>query len=58
MRYRLLGQTGLYVSELCLGTMTYGGSSGIWENIGKLRQPEVDEQVRTAVEAGVCRASS
>ena len=25
MRYRLLGRTGLYVSEICLGTMTYGG---------------------------------
>ena len=25
MRYRLLGRTGLYVSEMCLGTMTLGG---------------------------------
>lgn len=25
MRYRLLGRAGLYVSEICLGTMTYGG---------------------------------
>ena len=24
MKYRLLGRTGLYVSELCLGTMTFG----------------------------------
>ncbi|MEP6637348.1 MAG: aldo/keto reductase, partial [Acidobacteriota bacterium] len=24
MRYRLLGSTGLKVSELCLGTMTFG----------------------------------
>ena len=53
MRYRLLGQTGLYVSELCLGTMTYGGSGGIWESIGKLKQDEVNEQLKTAVEAGV-----
>lgn len=53
MRYRLLGQTGLYVSELCLGTMTYGGSGGIWESIGKLQQEAVTEQVRVAVEAGV-----
>ena len=24
MRYKLLGRTGLRVSELCLGTMTFG----------------------------------
>ena len=53
MRYRLLGQTGLYVSELCLGTMTYGGNSGIWETIGSLQQDAVNEQVRFAVDAGI-----
>jgi aryl-alcohol dehydrogenase-like predicted oxidoreductase len=53
MRYHLLGQTGLYVSELCLGTMTYGGSKGIWENIGNLQQDAVNEQVKFAVEAGI-----
>jgi aryl-alcohol dehydrogenase-like predicted oxidoreductase len=53
VRYHLLGQTGLYVSELCLGTMTYGGSKGIWENIGQLQQVAVDEQVKFAVEAGI-----
>src|ERR1700690_1798628 len=53
MRYRLLGQTGLYVSELCLGTMTYGGGRGIWETIGELQQPSVDEQLRAAVDAGI-----
>ena len=53
MRYHLLGQTGLYVSELCLGTMTYGGSKGIWESIGNLQQDAVDEQVKFAVEAGI-----
>jgi aryl-alcohol dehydrogenase-like predicted oxidoreductase len=54
MRYRLLGQTGLYVSELCLGTMTYGGGgAGIWASIGKLQQDAVNEQVKTAVDAGI-----
>ena len=28
MRYRLLGKTGLRVSELCLGTMTFGDNGG------------------------------
>src|ERR1700689_2206879 len=53
MRYRLLGQTGLYGSELRLGTMTYGGNSGIWESIGSLQQDAVNEQVRFAVDAGI-----
>src|SRR5271156_3659176 len=53
MRYRLLGQTGLYVSELCLGTMTYGGNGGIWETIGNLQQDAVNEQVKFAVDAGI-----
>ncbi|HUO96469.1 MAG TPA: aldo/keto reductase [Steroidobacteraceae bacterium] len=52
MRYRLLGRTGLYVSELCLGTMTYGGQ-GFWAQIGTLPQAAVNEQVKAAVEAGV-----
>jgi aryl-alcohol dehydrogenase-like predicted oxidoreductase len=53
MRYHLLGQTGLYVSEICLGTMTYGGYTGIWESIGNLQQDAVNEQLKFAVEAGI-----
>jgi aryl-alcohol dehydrogenase-like predicted oxidoreductase len=52
MHYRLLGRTGLYVSELCLGTMTYGGK-GFWQAIGSLQQPAVDEQVKAAFDAGI-----
>lgn len=32
MKYNLLGNTGLKVSELCLGTMTFGGR-GFWTAI-------------------------
>ena len=53
MRYNLLGQTGLYVSELCLGTMTYGGAGGIWAAIGNLQQEAVNAQLRTAFDAGI-----
>jgi len=53
MRYNLLGNTGLKVSELCLGTMTFGGGSGIWANIGKLDQQAVDHQLKTAIDAGI-----
>jgi aryl-alcohol dehydrogenase-like predicted oxidoreductase len=52
MRYRLLGQTGLHVSEICLGTMTFGGQ-GFWANIGTLQQDSVDEIVKASFDAGV-----
>ncbi|HWU86877.1 MAG TPA: aldo/keto reductase [Kofleriaceae bacterium] len=52
MRYNLLGQTGLYVSELCLGTMTFGGK-GIWKSIGELGIQEVEQLIGTALDAGV-----
>ena len=35
MKLNPLGRTGLFVSELCLGAMTFGGK-GYWEAIGKL----------------------
>ena len=53
MRYNPLGQTGLFVSELCLGAMTFGGGEGIWKEIGALQQGEADDLVRTALDAGI-----
>jgi len=53
MRYRQLGRTGLYVSEICLGTMTFGGQDGIWEAIGGLGQPAVDELMARALAGGI-----
>jgi aryl-alcohol dehydrogenase-like predicted oxidoreductase len=52
MRYRLFGKTGLYVSELCLGTMTFGGK-GFWEAIGKLTASESEALIGTALDGGV-----
>ena len=52
MRYRLLGRTGLYVSELCLGTMTFGGQ-GFWKVMGGLGQDAATALVKQAFEAGV-----
>ena len=52
MRYKLLGQTGLYVSELCLGTMTFGGK-GYWEVMGNLRQDTATSMVKEAYDAGI-----
>ena len=53
MKYNQLGSTGMFVSELCLGAMTFGGSGGIWEAIGSLQQDAVDALVRQAYEAGI-----
>ena len=36
LRYTALGNSGLFVSELCLGTMTFGGDEDIWGLIGQL----------------------
>jgi len=52
MKYKILGNTGLKVSELCLGTMTFGGK-GYWTAIGQLPQESVDELVKMSVEAGI-----
>ena len=54
MRYRTLGRSGLFVSELCLGTMTFGGEEGqMWGEIGRLQQDEADQIVRTALDGGI-----
>jgi aryl-alcohol dehydrogenase-like predicted oxidoreductase len=52
MKYNLLGNTGLRVSELCLGTMTFGGK-GIWTAIGGIDQTAADALVAKAVEGGI-----
>ena len=52
MHYRLLGRTGLYVSELCLGTMTFGGD-GFWKVMGEVDQDGATALVRQAFDAGV-----
>jgi aryl-alcohol dehydrogenase-like predicted oxidoreductase len=53
MRMRKFGNTGLVVSELCLGAMTFGGSEGIWAQIASLGQAQADELVKAAVDGGV-----
>lgn len=54
MKYNFLGNTGLIVSELCFGTMTFGGSSGgIWEAIGKQQQQEVNDLMKVVADSGI-----
>ncbi len=52
MRYNRLGTTGLFVSELCLGTMTFGASDQ-YAFMGAVAQADADAMVRRAIEAGV-----
>ena len=53
MRYNRFGNTGLFVSELCLGTMTFGGGGGMWAKIGDLDQAKSNELVKGAIDAGI-----
>jgi aryl-alcohol dehydrogenase-like predicted oxidoreductase len=53
MRYKKLGRTGVLVSEICFGTMTFGGKGGIWESLGALGQKDADGLVKDSFDAGV-----
>jgi aryl-alcohol dehydrogenase-like predicted oxidoreductase len=53
MRFHMLGRTGLFVSELCLGTMTFGAGDGIWAAIGGLAQGDAERLVGQAIDAGI-----
>ncbi len=52
MKYNLFGNTGLIVSELCFGTMTFGGE-GYWKPIGALQQDDATTLVKGAVDGGI-----
>ena len=50
MQYQQLGPTGLYVSRLCLGTMTFGTSNvEPWSAIGVLGQKDAGKLVDQAL---------
>ena len=53
MRHHALGRTGLFVSQLCLGTMTFGGGGGIWGQIDNSPQAEAEGRVGQALDAGI-----
>jgi aryl-alcohol dehydrogenase-like predicted oxidoreductase len=52
MNYRQLGRSGLRVSELCFGTMTFGGD-GMYKVIGETAQAEADRLVGICLDAGI-----
>ena len=53
MKYKTLGNTGLLVSQLCLGTMTFSDGSGIYKHIGDVDQAGADELVKASIDAGI-----
>lgn len=53
MQYKTLGNTGLLVSRLCLGAMTFGGAEGIYKVIGNVDQKGADELVKEAIDKGI-----
>jgi aryl-alcohol dehydrogenase-like predicted oxidoreductase len=53
MQFQELGNTGVLVSRICLGTMTFGGTGGVFDVIGGLGQSDADLLVNRALESGV-----
>jgi aryl-alcohol dehydrogenase-like predicted oxidoreductase len=52
VRYNKLGNTGLFVSELCFGTMTFGGQ-GMFKVVGEVQQADADKLIGRSLEAGI-----
>jgi aryl-alcohol dehydrogenase-like predicted oxidoreductase len=52
MKMRFMGNTGIKVSEICFGTMTFGGKDS-WAIIGSLGQKEATTLVNQTLEGGV-----
>jgi aryl-alcohol dehydrogenase-like predicted oxidoreductase len=53
MEYTTLGNTGLLVSKLCFGTMTFGEGRGYFKAIGAVRQAGADELVKASIDGGI-----
>jgi aryl-alcohol dehydrogenase-like predicted oxidoreductase len=53
MRYKTLGNTGLLVSDICLGAMTFSQGEGVWKTIGNVDQAGADALIRASIDAGV-----
>ncbi|HET9863910.1 MAG TPA: aldo/keto reductase [Steroidobacteraceae bacterium] len=53
MRYRKLGNTGLIVSEMCLGAMTFGSGEGMWATVAGVSQESATDLIKTALDRGI-----
>jgi aryl-alcohol dehydrogenase-like predicted oxidoreductase len=53
MKYATLGNTGLLVSRLCFGTMTFGDGRGLYKAIGAVGQAGADKLVKASIDGGI-----
>jgi aryl-alcohol dehydrogenase-like predicted oxidoreductase len=53
MEYATLGNTGLLVSKLCFGTMTFGDGRGLFKALSAVGQVGADELVKTSIDGGI-----
>jgi aryl-alcohol dehydrogenase-like predicted oxidoreductase len=53
VKYKTLGNTGLQVSTLCFGTMTFHGGDSFWRAVGTVDQSGADDLVKACVDAGI-----
>ena len=53
MQYATLGNTGLLVSKLCFGTMTFGDGRGLHKGISTVGQAGADELIKSSIEGGI-----
>jgi aryl-alcohol dehydrogenase-like predicted oxidoreductase len=53
MEYATLGNTGLLVSRLSFGTMTFGDGRGLFKAISGVGQSGADELVKTSIDGGI-----
>jgi hypothetical protein len=50
MEYAMLGNTGLAVSKLCFGTMTFGDGRGLFKAISTVDQAGADELIKMSID--------
>lgn len=53
MQYKTLGDTGLLVSTLCFGAMTFHGGSGLFKMVGSTQQDEADVLIKSCISRGI-----
>ena len=53
MEYATLGNTGLLISKLCFGTMTFGDGRGLFKAISSVDQAGADELIKTSIDGGI-----
>ena len=52
MKYSFLGKSGLQVSEICFGVMTFTSKKG-WTHLGNQEQKDANRLTSIAIENGI-----